>query len=262
VGAIIATLGQRIRHFRESLDISQERLSELTGIPRPAISQMEAGHRKISADELIRLAELFGVSLDVLVDPDREPKVIIEEGRTMSRSGARMRISVPKKNLTKFREVLLYILNQVGAKPNVAETVIYKLLYFIDFDYYEQYEEQMIGARYQKNRHGPTPMEFKAVVDRMIKQGEIRPNPGKFYGRAQKRYTALRRADLTLLSAAEIKVIDAVLTKYSDMTARQLSDLTHNDVPWLTTQDGGIIRYESVFYRTVPYSVRTYSEDI
>jgi hypothetical protein len=62
-----------------------------------------------------------------------------------------IRIDVPQKNLKKFKEVLLYILEKVGGKPNVGMTVLYKLLYFIDFDYYEKFEEQLIGATYIKN---------------------------------------------------------------------------------------------------------------
>ena len=74
-----------------------------------------------------------------------------------------IRISDPQKNLEKFKEVFLYILNKVGSKPNIGETVIYKLLYFIDFNFYEKYEEQLIGAAYLKNRFGPTPVEFKKI---------------------------------------------------------------------------------------------------
>jgi hypothetical protein len=46
------------------------------------------------------------------------------------------------------------------------------------------------------------------------------------------------------------------------MNATQISDYSHNDVPWLTTEDGKVIDYESVFYRTAPYSVRDYREDL
>ena len=69
------------------------------------------------------------------------------------------------KNLGKFKEVLLYVLNKVGSKPNIGETVLYKLLYFIDFDFYEKYEERLIGASYIKNHYGPTPAEFKEIID-------------------------------------------------------------------------------------------------
>ena len=48
-----------------------------------------------------------------------------------------LRIDIPVENIEKFKQVFLYILKKVGAKPNVGQTVLYKLLYFIDFDYYD-----------------------------------------------------------------------------------------------------------------------------
>jgi len=72
----------------------------------------------------------------------------------------------------------------------------------------------------------------------------------------------LRKPDLTELKASEVELIDEVLCRLSGMNATQISDYSHNDVPWLTTEGGKIIEYEAVFYRTPPYSVREYSENI
>jgi hypothetical protein len=105
-----------------------------------------------------------------------------------------MRVSVPQEKVDKFKEVLLYILNKVGAKPNVGRTVVYKLLYFMDFDYYEQYEEQLIGARYQKNQYGPTPMEFTKIVQRMEQDGDLTEVKNKYFERFQTKYLARTRA--------------------------------------------------------------------
>jgi len=63
---------------------------------------------------------------------------------------------------------------------------------------------------------------------------------------------------LEVLKAHEIKHIDEVLSRLSDKTAKELSDFSHKDVPWITAKDGKPIDYESVFYRTKDYSVRTY----
>jgi len=57
-----------------------------------------------------------------------------------------MRVSVPMKNVEKFRRVFLYILNKVGAKPNVGETVLFKLLYSIDFDCCGINEKQLMKS--------------------------------------------------------------------------------------------------------------------
>lgn len=171
------------------------------------------------------------------------------------------RISVPQKNLNKFKQVLLYILGKVGSKPNIGETVIYKLLYFIDFNFYEKYEDQLIGATYIKNQHGPTPKEFIKIRKEMIEKDEIVKVKGKYFNFPQTKYLPLILPDLTQLKAHELKVIDDVLNQLSDMNAKQISQYSHEDVPWVTASKGEPIDYETVFYRTSCYSVREYDAD-
>ena len=110
-----------------------------------------------------------------------------------------------------------------------------------------------------KNNYGPTPIEFKKIIEEMIRKKDLVKFEGKYFQFPQTKYLPLREPDLTKLKANEIKIIDEILEKLSDMNASQISEYSHNDVPWLTTEDGEIIDYESVFYRTPQYSVRSYS---
>jgi len=126
-------IGYRIKELREHLGINQQRLAGLLGVSRPTISQIENGERKISADELIKLSEIFNLSVESLLNLKKEPEVILRESKKRKGQKPQIRINVPQKNLEKFKEVFLYILNKVGSKPNIGEIVIYKLLYFIDF---------------------------------------------------------------------------------------------------------------------------------
>jgi transcriptional regulator with XRE-family HTH domain len=257
-------LGPRIKQIRGSLGLSQQALAEKLGVSRPSISQIENGDRRVCAEELKRLAGIFNLSVDALLDPGKEPQIVVRESREAygSATAPRMRINVPQKNLLKFEEVLIYILNKVGAKPNIGETVIYKLLYFIDFDYYEKYEDQLIGATYMKNKYGPTPLEFKKIVDQMMAKNEIIRVDDKYFEYPQRKYLPLRKPDMGLLKGNEIEVIDNVLNRLSDMNAHELSDYSHNDVPWLTTEEGKTIEYEAVFYRTPIYSARGYDNAV
>lgn len=258
----MSNVGKRIKELRERIGISQQRLSELMGVSRPTISQIENGERKICADELIKFSEIFGVSVGSLLNLERPPEVILQQKKKEKKAKPLIRINVPQRNLEKFKEVLLYILNKIGSKPNIGETVLYKLLYFFDFDFYEKYEEQLIGATYIKNHYGPTPIEFQKIIEEMSKNKEIEKIESEYFQYPQTKYLPLRKADLSKLKANEIEVIDDVLKRLSDMTAAQISEYSHNDVPWLTTEDGKAIEYESVFYRTPLYSVREYEEDI
>jgi transcriptional regulator with XRE-family HTH domain len=261
MSAIDRKLGQRIKGLREETGFSQDKLAELLGLLRPTISQIELGKRKVSAEELVKLSKIFNLPVEAMLDLRKEPEVVLREARKRKELKPPIRINVPQRNLEKFKEVLIYILNKVGAKPNVGETVIYKLLYFIDFDYYEKYEEQLVGATYLKNRFGPTPAEFKKIIDQM-KGKEIEKVESSYFAHPQTKYLPLRKPDLSKLKASEIEVIDSVLSRLSDMNATQISEYSHNDIPWLTTEEGKVIEYETVFYRIPPYSVREYPNEL
>ena len=255
-------LSQKIKSIREKLGFSQEALAEKLGINRVAVSQIENGERKISAEEIAKLSKIFQIPTDILLDLSKDIEVVLEktqEKKPQEKTG--IRISVPQKNLDKFKEVLLYVLSKVGSKPNVGESVLYKLLYFIDFNYYEKYEEQLIGATYIKNHYGPTPTEFIKIVEDMEGK-DLKKVQDSYFQYPQTKYLPLRKPDLTKINAQEQKVIDDIInSSLSDMNATQISEYSHNDVPWQTTEDGETIDYESVFYRTPPYSVRDYSDE-
>ncbi|MFH1798807.1 MAG: type II toxin-antitoxin system antitoxin SocA domain-containing protein [Candidatus Omnitrophota bacterium] len=261
MGKFYKNLGLKIKKIREKLDLSQEALGKKLRIGRVAISQIETGDRKISAEEIAEFAKVFNIPTDILLDIKKDIEIVFEKDMKQIETKQEVRISVPQKNLQKFKEILIYILEKVGSKPNVGETVLYKLLYFIDFNFYEKYEEQLIGATYIKNHHGPTPKEFIKVVEEMIKGEELIKVQNKYFQHLQKKYLPLRKPDLSLLSVREKDTIDNVLnSRLSDMNATQISDYSHGDVPWEATEDGEIIDYESVFYRNAPYSVREYAE--
>ena len=167
-----------------------------------------------------------------------------------------------EENPDTFKQVLLYVLNKVGSKPNVGETVLHKLLYFIDFDYYEKFEENLMGMTYIKNYHGPTSTTLHAVLQEMEKQGEIESFESKYFAFSQKKYLPLKEPDLITLSARDIKHIDSVLDRLSDKNAKEIEQYSHGDIPWKSAKDGEPISYESVFYRDEEYSRRSYDDEI
>jgi transcriptional regulator with XRE-family HTH domain len=57
-------LARRLREAREFTNLSQQFVSEQTGIPRSAISDIERGSRRVESLELKRLAELYRMPVD------------------------------------------------------------------------------------------------------------------------------------------------------------------------------------------------------
>ncbi|MBU6446413.1 MAG: helix-turn-helix domain-containing protein [Verrucomicrobia bacterium] len=248
-------MGKRIRHLRERAHLSQDDLANQLGLDRASLSQIENDKRKVTAEELKQISNILNLSAGQVLGLEPLPEVHLES-ETPQKAVPDLRINVPARNRKKFEETLLYILNKVGAKPNIGETVLYKLLYFIDFNYYEKYEEQLMGAIYIKNHHGPTPIEFQEIVKEMIEKGEIELVQSQYFKHLQKKYLPHREPDLSLFNANEIQLIDEVIHRLAGMNAAAISEYSHQDVPWIVTESGKPIDYEAVFYRTPPYSVR------
>lgn len=256
------SLGKFIKVQRKKRSLTQEEVAGAIGISRQTLNKIESGAANLDLPQAKKLSQIFNISLDDLYeckDSSDVPFEVIDDKKFKVKEDNGLRICVPKSNIIKLKETLIYILNKIGAKPNIGETVLYKILYFIDFDFYERYEEQILGCTYIKNHHGPTPVEFKKVVDGMIRDGEVEKIKSEYFKYPQTKYIALRVPDLEVLKANELLVIDEVLCRLSDKNAQDISDYSHNDVPWITTEKGKPISYESVFYRTKEYSVRRYN---
>jgi Zn-dependent peptidase ImmA (M78 family)/DNA-binding XRE family transcriptional regulator len=61
------TIGQRLRLARRSARLTQQAVAEQLGMARTTVVALENGDRATRADELVELAELYGVSVNVLL---------------------------------------------------------------------------------------------------------------------------------------------------------------------------------------------------
>ena len=58
-----AKIAERLKEARKLAGLSQSHVAKMLGLHRPSISEMEAGNRRVSADELARLAGIYDVSV-------------------------------------------------------------------------------------------------------------------------------------------------------------------------------------------------------
>lgn len=61
-------IAARLKAAREQAGLTQGQVAKLLGLHRPSVSEIEAGRRGVSADELIILADTYGVSVAWLLD--------------------------------------------------------------------------------------------------------------------------------------------------------------------------------------------------
>lgn len=234
-----------IQTKRKLAGISQGEVARILGISRPTYIKLEKGESKPSEEQVALLASIFNISNETL---KKESSKLIGDFEVKPRQ-------IPNENIERFKQTLLYIVSKVGGRPNIGQTAIYKLLYFIDFDYYEKYQKYLIGAKYIKNTHGPTPISFAKISRDLEESGQLVEVRSKYFGFDQTKYMATSEPSVSLLTAQELKHIDDELIRLASKTAKELSDLSHKDTPWKVAKDRGELNYRHVFYRPDETSV-------
>src|SRR5581483_2816588 len=79
-------LGERLKRVREYLNYSQQFVSDRTGIPRSAVSDIERGERKVDSRELKKLARLYSYPVAYFLDADEDAVVGTHAIRAMARA--------------------------------------------------------------------------------------------------------------------------------------------------------------------------------
>ena len=70
------TLGTRIKEHRTRSRLSQEKVAELVGVSRQAVTKWESDQSSPTMDNLFRLAEIFGTIVDALVTDETDERSV------------------------------------------------------------------------------------------------------------------------------------------------------------------------------------------
>jgi len=72
IDRVRTAIAGRLRVAREIAGLSQGQVGKLMKVHRPTISEAEAGRRRVSAEELARLATIYGVTVGWLTGEEPE----------------------------------------------------------------------------------------------------------------------------------------------------------------------------------------------
>jgi transcriptional regulator with XRE-family HTH domain len=67
-----SAIAKRLREARMAAGVSQGQVAKLLSMHRPTISEIEAGNRRVSADELVKFADTYDVTVSWLLGESSE----------------------------------------------------------------------------------------------------------------------------------------------------------------------------------------------
>jgi transcriptional regulator with XRE-family HTH domain len=104
-------LNNRLRLARENAGLSQGQVARILDLHRPTISEIEAGRRRVTAEELARFAQAYDVSVDWLTDTRTN-----SEFDHRIELAARELAKLKPKDLDRVLEVLRQLRSEKGSK--------------------------------------------------------------------------------------------------------------------------------------------------
>ena len=234
-----------IKELRKQHKWTQDEVASMLWISRVTYNLLENG--KTPRDPYIEaLQDVFDTSFSAIKNPNK---------KTISRT-------LDAKTYQKTKDLLLYILEKTSQLPNVGKTVLYKILYFCEFDRYELTWERLTGMDFVKLPKWPAPAGFDFAIKKLESEWSIIPVNAKYMWYMQQRYMINEKIASNLILWEKKAIIDRIINKLKDMNASEVSDYSHGDLPWKATPDMELIDIELANHRSYPYSAKARAEKL
>lgn len=154
----------------------------------------------------------------------------------------------PELKKVKLEQAILFFLHHAN-NARLGKTKLMKLLYYADFDHYEQYEAPITGARYRKLDHGPVPDDAMIAIEELEKAGRIMREDVVGDGYRQHRYEPYELVNLEVFTPTEVDVLNQVARRWDAHTTKQIETATHGEAPWIAVGWNEVIPYHLAHYR-------------
>ncbi|OQA37127.1 MAG: hypothetical protein BWY53_00039 [Parcubacteria group bacterium ADurb.Bin326] len=149
----------------------------------------------------------------------------------------------------KYRNSILYFANKIQ-NGTLGKLKMMKLLYYLDFDFFEKYGHSVTGDVYLRWENGPVPKYGEAMLTKMKGQDIKVTNRKVGVGiNDQQHIEALQLYDLNVFDKEELVMLEEVADKWEKFSGSEMKSATHGEAPWIATKPNDIIDYNLAYYR-------------
>ncbi len=154
-----------------------------------------------------------------------------------------------KINEKKYKNVILFFAKKIQ-NGTLGKLKLMKLLYYLDFDFFEKYGHSVTGDEYLRFENGPVPRMAEKMIKKMNgKEIKITHRKIKQGLNNQQHIEALDDFDINVFSKEEILMLEDVATKWENFSGSEMKTATHGEAPWISTKPDKVIDYNLAYYR-------------
>lgn len=154
-----------------------------------------------------------------------------------------------KINEKKYKNLILFFANKIR-NGTLGKLKIMKLMYFLDFDYFEKYGKSISGDEYLRFDYGPVPKMAKRILSKMDGKDIkiIKKKIGIGYN-DQQLIEPMKDFDVNLFSKEELLMMEEIANKWEKFSGTEMKNASHGEAPWIATKPNNVIDYNLTYYR-------------
>ncbi|MDP3697037.1 MAG: Panacea domain-containing protein [Candidatus Taylorbacteria bacterium] len=154
-----------------------------------------------------------------------------------------------KINEKKYRNAILFFAKKIQ-NGTLGKLKMMKLLYYLDFDFFEKYGRSVTGDEYLRFDNGPVPRMAEKILKEMKDRGiKITSHKVAEGYNDQQRIEATEDFDLNVFDKEELVMLEEVADKWEKFTGTEMKTASHGEAPWISTKPNDVIDYNLAYYR-------------
>jgi len=158
-------------------------------------------------------------------------------------------VKTPKINEKKYRNAIVFFAQKIK-NGTLGKLKMYKLLYYLDFDFFEKYGRSITGDKYLRYDLGPVPKMAKKFLKEMNgKEIKITRKKIKEGYNDQQCIEALVDFNIDAFEKEELLMLEEVANKWELFTGNDMKMASHGEAPWIATKPDDVVDYNLVYYR-------------
>lgn len=161
-------LGERIKECRQNVGLSQEKVAEMVGVSRQAVTKWETNQSSPNTENLFKLSEIFGTTVDMLLDSNVSNKHPVEEQSVYLPNFEEVTNQCKKKKDFKIAFIIVLILGCIMG------TIMYIRNLPVDFDagacgggystfIFDKYNDELVKKYYNGSADKSNISSVKAI---------------------------------------------------------------------------------------------------
>lgn len=154
-----------------------------------------------------------------------------------------------KINEKKYRNAIIFFAQKIQ-NGTLGKLKLMKLLYYLDFDFFEKYRQSVTHDEYLRFENGPVPRMAEKIIKEMDgKEIKITKRKIKAGLNDQQHIEVISNFDLNTFTKEELVMLEEVASKWEKFTGSEMKTATHGEAPWISTKPNEVIDYNLAYYR-------------